>query len=163
MVFPLVFSTRSGPFEVDIKVYKDEAPVWRPKKTLHLDMMKILESTKQSGDVKFQVAREEFPARCHLLDARTPESIAKDYSSDTLIPIQDIKPSTFRSLLHFVYADDFPKFELLENEARDRICVSSLRRKFDKRGLDVDGSREMPIRRLERGENDDGSSNSASK
>jgi hypothetical protein len=252
--------------EVDIKVYKDEAPAWRPKKTLHLDMMKILESAKQSGDVKFQVGREEFSAHRHILDARAPElaAIAKDYPSDTLIPIQDIKPSTFRSLLHFVYADDFPKFELLQSEARDllnsadrfgckglkllaeaeiaswgitvdtaadliifadakncallketamdfcaanlasvrsspgwgkveesfpllkelmavlrsdkkrpapadaeerdckRMCVSSLRRKLDERGLDVDGSREMLVRRLEKGENDDGSPNNAS-
>jgi hypothetical protein len=39
-------------------------------------------------------------------------------------------------------------------EERDykRMCVSSLRRKLDERGLDVDGSRDMLIRRLEEGE-----------
>jgi hypothetical protein len=48
-----------------------------------------------------------------------------------------------------------------DSDERDckRMCVLSLRRKLDERGLDVDGSREMLICRLEEGENDDGGSN----
>jgi hypothetical protein len=40
------------------------------------------------------------------------------------------------------------------DEERDykRMCVSDLRRNLDARGLDVDGSRETLIRRLEEGE-----------
>jgi hypothetical protein len=71
--------------EVDIKGYKYEAPAWRPKKTLHLDMKKILESAKQPGDVKFHVGSEEVPAHRYILEARAIElaAIAKDYPSDS--------------------------------------------------------------------------------
>jgi hypothetical protein len=46
-------------------------------------------------------------------------------------------------------------------EDRDykRMRVSTLRRTLDGKGLDVDGSREMLINRLEEGNNDDGSDN----
>jgi speckle-type POZ protein len=259
---------RNLTIEIDIQVYMDKTPAWRPKKTMLLDLMKILESAKDSGDVKFQVGREEFSAHRPILQVRAPElaALVKGYPSDTPIPIQDIKPSVFRSLLHFVYTDDVPKPEELKNEARElldaadrfgckglklaaeaelaesgitvdtaaeiilfadgktcallkevaidffasnptsvmsssgwaklresasllaelmevlvnnnkkrsapaddsdeerdtkRMCVSSLRRKLDEKGLDVDGSREMLIRRLEEGENDVGSDNSS--
>jgi hypothetical protein len=48
-----------------------------------------------------------------------------------------------------------------ESDERDykRMRVSSLRRQLDEKGLDVDGSREMLISRLEEEENDDGSGN----
>jgi hypothetical protein len=47
------------------------------------------------------------------------------------------------------------------DEERDykRMRVSTLRRKLDEKGLDVNGSRGMTISRLEEGENDDGSGN----
>ena len=49
------------------------------------------------------------------------------------------------------------------DEERDykRMCVPALRRKLDENGLDVDGSREMLISRLEEGENEDGSDSSS--
>jgi speckle-type POZ protein len=42
-----------------------------------------------------------------------------------------------------------------------QMCVSTLRRKLEEMGLDVDGSREMLINRLQQGDNDDGSGNSS--
>jgi hypothetical protein len=36
-----------------------------------------------------------------------------------------------------------------------RMCVSTLRKTLEEKGLDVDGSRKMLIRRLEEGENDE--------
>jgi hypothetical protein len=250
--------------EVDIQVYKDESPFWGPKNELHLDMLGLLESAKESGDVKFQVGPEEFLAHRPILEVRAPElaALTKDYPSDTPIPIHDIKPSAFRSLLRFVYANDVPKPEELKNEAArelldvanrfgckglklaaeaelaasgitvdtaadmimlgdakncallkeaamgffasnptsvisspgwgkveesltlmkelmvvlagnktnsapvdsdeldyKRMCVSSLRRRLEEKGLDIDGSREVLIRRLEEGDNEDGSGN----
>jgi hypothetical protein len=248
--------------EVDIQVYRDESSllIFRPKTTLPLDMIKFLESANQSGEVKLQVGPEEFSALRGILEARAPElaALAKDYPSDTLIHIQGIKPSTFRSFLRFVYADVVPNSEDFQKEARElldvadrfgckglkllaeaelvesgitvdtaadmliladakncamlkeaaiafyaskptevmsssgwaklresadlltellevlasnkkssapanvdesvckRMRVSTLRTKLEERGLDVDGSREMLIRRLEEGENDDG-------
>jgi hypothetical protein len=110
--------------EVDIQVYKDASPSWEPKNELQLDMMKILESTDQSGDVTFQVGPEEFSAHRHILEARAPvlAALAEDCPSGTPIPIQDIKPSAFRSLLRFVYANDV---EDLPNEARELLDVAN--------------------------------------
>jgi hypothetical protein len=52
--------------EVDIQVYKDKSPSWEPTKTLHLDMIKLLESADQSGDVTFEVGPEEFSAHLNI-------------------------------------------------------------------------------------------------
>jgi hypothetical protein len=51
-------------------------------------------------------------------------TLAKNYPPDTPISIQDIKPSVFRSLLHFVYTDDVPRSEELKNEARELLHVA---------------------------------------
>jgi hypothetical protein len=235
---------------------------WEPKSELQIDMMKVLESANQSGDVTFKVGPEVFSANLNILQVRAPElaALADDCPSGTPIPIQDIKPFAFRSLLRFVYTNDI---EDLQNEARElldvadrfgckglklaaeaelvasgisvdsaanmillgdakncallkeaaidflaanttsvmsspgwanmlesaalltellevafsnknsstvvdaedrdykRMCVSSLRRTLDERGLDVDGSRETLIRLLEEGESDDGSSSAS--
>jgi hypothetical protein len=243
--------------EVDMQVYKDASPFWEPKNELQIDMMKIFESADQSGDITFLVGREEFSAHLGILEARAPElgALAKDFPSDTPIPIEGIKPSAFRSLLRFIYADDIPNRKEFRKEARDlldvanrfgckglklaaeaelvesgitvetaadmimmgdakncallkeaaidlftmhptavmsssgwvnmresaallaelmevvvasnnerddkRMSVSSLRRQLDKRGLDVDGSKEMLIRRLFEEENGDGYANIA--
>jgi hypothetical protein len=249
--------------EVDIQVYKDESPFWEPKSELNVDMIKVLKSGKHS-DVEFKIGTEEFSAHLGILEARAPvlAALTEDCPSGTPIPIQDIKPSVFRSLLRFVYANDVPKPEQLKNEARElldvadrfgckdlklvaeaelasscitvetaadlimlgdskncallkeaamdffaanatsvmsspgwvdiaesapimrelmevvfvkkkgsapadaeeerdykQMRISSLRRKLDEKGLDIDGSREMLINRLEEGDNDDGSGN----
>jgi hypothetical protein len=59
-----------------------------------------------------------------------------------------------------VLAGNKKRSAVADADERDfkRMCVSSLRRKLDERGLDVDGSREMLIRRLDEGEEDDDSS-----
>jgi speckle-type POZ protein len=250
--------------EVDIQVYVDKLHAFRPKTTLNVDMIKLLESAEQSGDVDFQVGTEIFPAHRLMLEARAPElaALAKDSSPDTPIPIQGVKPSSFRSLLRFVYGNAVPESEELLNEARElldvanrfgckglkllaeaelvessitvdtaadlilivdakncallkeaaveffaenaksvkaspgwanlresaalldelmdvvfinkkrpapayqsdeetdykRMCVSTLRRKLEEKGLDVDGSREMLISRIEQGEDSSGNS-----
>jgi hypothetical protein len=128
--------------EVDIQVYKDESPFWEPKSELNLDFMKVLESADQSGDVKFQVGTEVLSAHRPILEARAPElaAIAKDYPSDTPIPIQGIEPSAFRSLLRFVYANDAPKAEELKNEARELLDVAN---RFDCKGLKLAAEAEL--------------------
>jgi speckle-type POZ protein len=128
--------------EVDIQVYMDKASAWRPKKTLYLDMMTILESAKESGDVKFQVGPEEFSANLNILQVRAPElaALANEYPSDTPIPIEGIEPSTFRSLLHFVYTDGVPKPEELQNEARELLDVAD---RFGCKGLKLAAEAEL--------------------
>jgi speckle-type POZ protein len=256
--------------EVDIqvyvdKVYVDTLPAFRPKHTLDLDMMKLLESAKHS-DVKFQVGPEVFSAHRGVLQVRAPElaAVAEGCSTDAPIPIQGVTPSAFRSFLRFVYGNAVPESEELLNEARElldvanrfgckglkllaeaelvdsgitvdtavdlvllgdakncallkeaaidffaanptsvmsssgwgniresvtlvtelmevlvgrkkpsgpadadevdykRMCVSTLRQKLEDKGLNVDGSRDMLISRLEEVENGDGSSDSSS-
>jgi hypothetical protein len=247
--------------EVDIQVYMDKLPAFRPKTTLPLDMIQFWESAKYS-DVTFQIGTEAFSAHRGILEVRAPElaALAEDCLPDTPIRIQGVKPSAFRSLLRFVYGNAVPDSEELKSEARDlidvanrfgckglklwaeaelvesgitvdtaadliligdakncallkeaavdffaanaksvraspgwaklresaalldelmdvvfinkkipdpadqsdeetdykRMCVSTLRRKLEDRGLDVDGSREMLISRLEEGPNDAG-------
>jgi speckle-type POZ protein len=120
--------------DVDMQVHRDESLAFRPKTTLPLDMIQFLESANQSGDVKLQVGTVKFSAHLHLLKTRAPElaALANGYPSDTLIPIQGIKPSTFRSLLHFVYADDVPKPEDFQKEARELLDVAD---RFGCKGL----------------------------
>jgi hypothetical protein len=108
--------------EISLLKWRNVCLAAKGKKKMFLDLMKILED---SGDVKFQIGREEFPAHLNILQVRAPEvaALAKDYPPDTHIPIQDIQPSPSRSLLHFVYTDDVPIPEELGNEAR---CGRSL-------------------------------------
>jgi hypothetical protein len=115
--------------EVDIQVYKDESPFWEPKSELNVDFMKVLESAKHS-DVKYQVGPEEFSAHRGILEARAPvlAALVEDCPPGTPIPIHGIKPSVFRSLLQFVYANDVG----LHNEARDLLDAAN---RFDCKGL----------------------------
>jgi hypothetical protein len=252
--------------EVDIQVYMEKLAAFRPKTTLPLDMMKLLESMKHS-DVTFQVGAEKFSVHRLILEARIPElaALIEGCSPDTPIQIQGVKPSAFRSLLRFVYGNAVPDSEEVVSEARDlldvanrfgctglkllaeaelvdsgitvdtaadlmllgdakncallkeaavdffvenaksvkaspgwakilesaalldelldvvfinkkrpapadesgdegrdykRMCVSTLRRKLEDKGLDVDGSREMLISRIEQGEDTSGNSSS---
>jgi hypothetical protein len=63
--------------EVNIQVYNDKSPSWGPAKTLHLDMITLLESAKESGDVKFQVGSEVFLAHLNILQVRAPQLAEK--------------------------------------------------------------------------------------
>jgi speckle-type POZ protein len=119
--------------EVDIQVYMENFAAFRPKTTLDVDMMKLLESAKYS-DVMFQVGSEKFSAHRNILDARAPElaAVAADCSPDTPIQIQGVKPSAFRSLLRFVYGNAVPESEELLNEASDLLDVAN---RFGCKGL----------------------------
>jgi speckle-type POZ protein len=105
-------------------------------------MKTILESAKESSDVTFQVGPEEFSAHRHILEARAPAlaEVAKTFPSDTPKPIEDIKPSVFRSLLHFVYTNDIPQPEELQNEAPDLLDVALC---FDCKGLKLAAEAEL--------------------
>jgi hypothetical protein len=133
---------RNLTIEVDIQVYKDESsPFWEPKNELHLDMMKILKSAKHS-DVEFRIGTEKLSAHRLVLEARIPElaALAEDCPSGTPVPIQDITPSAFRSLLRFVYANDVPKPEQLRNEARELLDVAN---RFGCKGLKLAAEAEL--------------------
>jgi hypothetical protein len=58
--------------ELDIQVYVDKLPAFRPKTTLNVDMMNLLESAKQSGDVEFQVGAKKFSAHRLILETSAP-------------------------------------------------------------------------------------------
>jgi hypothetical protein len=125
--------------DVDMQVYKDESPFWEPKSELNVDFMKILESANQSGDVTFQVGTAVFSTHRLVLEARAPvlAALAEDCPSGIPIPIQDIKPSAFRSLLRFVYANDVEDFH---DEARDLLDVAN---RFGCKGLKLAAEAEL--------------------
>jgi hypothetical protein len=112
--------------EVDIQLYVVKLPAFRPKATLDVDMIKLLESAKYS-DVMFQVGTEKFSAHRNILDARAPElaAVTVGCSPDTPIHIQGVKPSAFRSLLRFVYGNAVPESEELLNEASELLDVAN--------------------------------------
>jgi speckle-type POZ protein len=125
--------------EVDIQVYKDASPFWEPKSELNVDMMKVLESAKESGDVTFQVGPQEFSAHRGILEVRAPvlAALTEDCPSNTPIQIQGVKPSVFRSLLRFVYANEV---EDLRNEARQLLDVAD---RFGCKGLKLVAEAEL--------------------
>jgi speckle-type POZ protein len=129
--------------EVDIQVYKDASPFWEPKSELNLDMLGLLELANHTGDVKFEVGGETFSAHLNILQVRAPQlaetALAEEGARDTDTPIhiQGIKPSAFRSLLRFVYANDV---ENLSSEARELLDVAN---RFGCKGLKLAAEAEL--------------------
>jgi speckle-type POZ protein len=113
--------------EVDIQVYMETLPIFRPEITLNTQMMKLLESSKHS-DIKFQVGTEEFPAHRLVLAVRAPilgeAALVEGCLLDTPIPIQGVESSIFRLFLSYVYADEVPESEDFLKVARQLLDVA---------------------------------------
>ena len=96
-------------------------------------------------DVTFMVSGEAFPAHRAVLAGRSPVFEAELYGSSSTtetdahtVTVRDMRPVTFRALLHFIYTDSLPAMshlgmdemrELLQHllAAADRYATDRLK------------------------------------
>jgi len=128
----LLTSSRGGP---EIRV---------PGRDLHLHIGELLVS-QEGADVTFDVDGEAFAAHRIILAARSPVFEAELYGSSSTtetdahtVTVRDMRPDTFRALLHFIYTDSLPAMshlgmdemrELLQHllAAADRYATDRLK------------------------------------
>jgi speckle-type POZ protein len=97
---------------MDIKVYLDPSDIviWTPRrKTLHTDLLKILESGEGS-DITFRVGDEAIQGHKTLLSAGATAlaQLVEGVSNGHELSIDGVEPSTFRAFLHFLYSNTLP-------------------------------------------------------
>lgn len=116
-----------------------------PGGNLHLHIGELLVS-KEGADVTFGVDGEAFAAHRIILAARSPVFEAELYSSTCTaettdartVVVGDMRPDTFRALLHFIYTDSLPAMshmgmdetrELVQHllAAADRYAIDRLK------------------------------------
>ncbi|KAF8662690.1 hypothetical protein HU200_056294 [Digitaria exilis] len=138
--------------------FKKMSELKHPSSTLSLHLGNLLESG-EGADVKFKVKGEVISAHKVVVAAQSPVFKAQLYGpmsnkKKTIIAIEDMEPSVFKSLLHFIYKDSLPSVEDLDDgdeievvkhllEAADRygvermkvICESILGKRVDIEGV----------------------------
>ncbi|RLN03492.1 BTB/POZ and MATH domain-containing protein 1-like [Panicum miliaceum] len=102
-----------------VTVARDDEPLDVPPSDIGRHLGALLDSADGS-DVSFIVDGEEFPAHRVVLAARSPVFKAQllGNMADAKIPsisLHDITPTTFKTMLRFIYTDD-----LLEDEDEDK-------------------------------------------
>nr|CAB3480434.1 unnamed protein product [Digitaria exilis] len=80
----------------------------------------IIGDSIQGADVKFKVKGEVISAHKVVVAAQSPVFKAQLYGpmsnkKKTIIAIEDMEPSVFKSLLHFIYKDSLPSVEDLDD------------------------------------------------
>lgn len=131
--------------EVDIQVMQEEGLTWKPasSRTLCSDMLKILDSANEdeensTADVVFIVGKgrktkkrsgaERFYAHSSILSVRAPmlATLAEEHHDESKpIPIEDMEPDMFRSLLRYVYGGELPDEKELALDACTFIEVAN--------------------------------------
>jgi speckle-type POZ protein len=104
-----------------------------PPTDLHQHLGNLLDSM-DGADVTFHVGGEKFLAHSILLAARSSVFKADLLGSmkektGSPIEINDMKADVFKSLLHFIYTDSLPVFELTGNQGearRDMVMAGHL-------------------------------------
>lgn len=109
--------------EVDIHVYMETSQPLLPRSTLSRNYLKMLESGKRT-DVTFVVEDEKVNVHYCVLAVHSP--ILAELAEDTEaagkdIVIENISAPIFHAMLRFVYAEEHPPDELLEQSARDLL------------------------------------------
>jgi hypothetical protein len=85
-----------------------------PLSYLSDDLGELLE-TREGSDVSFKVKDEVFPAHKNILAVRSPVFRAEFYGpmrdEQNLRIVEDMQPTVFKGLLHFIYTDSFPAMD----------------------------------------------------
>ncbi|XP_073159525.1 BTB/POZ and MATH domain-containing protein 3 isoform X2 [Henckelia pumila] len=105
---------------------------------------KYLLDTELSCDVVFQVGDETFKAHKLILAARSPVFRAQFFGhignpNSDRVELEDIEPSIFKALLHFIYSDSLPNFhEIIDSTSVSTyaIMMQHLLAAADRFGLD---------------------------
>ncbi|CAN6229628.1 unnamed protein product [Urochloa humidicola] len=93
-------------------VIEDVSAIVVPQSNLLQDFANMLKD-RESADVTFSVGGQLFPAHRCVLAARSPVFRAELFGpmkekSERNIKIDDMEPSIFEALLHFIYTDSLP-------------------------------------------------------
>ena len=116
----------------------DKPPTWTPTNTISSDMLKLLDTAgsdnadvsfvaeldvktaEQSGKSGKPTVSRIFYAHRNILSVRCPTlaALAEDCSPGTPIPIEDVDPDMFRTLLRFIYGGEVPSTDVLNSEGR---------------------------------------------
>ncbi|XP_037489273.1 BTB/POZ and MATH domain-containing protein 2-like [Triticum dicoccoides] len=119
--------------ECDLTVIKEPlvattaitAEVQIPPSDLAENFEKLLEVAEEA-DVTFEVEGEIFPAHKIVLAARSPVFKAELYGlmrgkCGQNITIEDMEPTVFKALLHFIYTDLLPSMGKLDDEEKKEM------------------------------------------
>ncbi|KAI3423204.1 uncharacterized protein J3R85_011161 [Psidium guajava] len=114
-----------------------------PPSTIGQDFGKLLDSGK-GADVSFEVDGEVFPAHKLVLAARSPVFRAQLYGpmkdqNTKHIRVEDMEPSVFKALLHFIYFDSLPDLQELtglDSKWASTLMSQHLLAAADRYGLD---------------------------
>lgn len=100
------------------------ADVAAPSPNLHRQLGELLKSQK-GADVRFVVSGESFLAHRNILAARSPVLMAEFFgklkensSAPQCVEIEDMEPSVFEALLHYIYTDTLPQVRRARSAAR---------------------------------------------
>ncbi|KAL6662104.1 hypothetical protein ACP70R_001488 [Stipagrostis hirtigluma subsp. patula] len=110
-----------------------------PSSNLSVNLGKLLES-EEGADVTFMVKGEVFRAHKILLAVGSPVFKAELFGpmrdkENKTITIEDMEPTIFKKLLHFIYTDSLPAMDDLDRDESDEI-VKHLLVAADRYGVD---------------------------
>lgn len=97
--------------EADIQVWIDAPQTYTPRKRLRFNMEELLESGTE-GDTCFTVGAKRFVVYKGLIARCAPvlgEMADSQQPPGRKIPINDVEPAIFETLLRFIYTDEPPK------------------------------------------------------
>ncbi|XP_030516639.2 BTB/POZ and MATH domain-containing protein 2-like [Rhodamnia argentea] len=114
-----------------------------PPSSIGQEFGKLLDSGK-GADVSFDVDGEVFPAHKLVLAARSPVFRAQLYGpmkdqNTKRIRVEDMEPSVFKALLHFIYFDSLPDLQELtglDSKWASTLMSQHLLAAADRYGLD---------------------------
>uniref|UniRef100_A0ACD5Y5V8 Uncharacterized protein n=1 Tax=Avena sativa TaxID=4498 RepID=A0ACD5Y5V8_AVESA len=97
-----------------------ETTVQAPSSNLHLQLGELLQS-EAGADVVFVVSGESFAAHKLILAARSPVFMAQFLGqmmekSSQRVEVKDMEAAVFKALLHFVYTDTVPEFDVQHDD-----------------------------------------------
>lgn len=105
--------------------------------------LKHLLDAQLGCDIVFQVGMESFKAHKLVLAARSPVFRAQFFGlvgnpNTNNLELEDVEPSIFKALLHFIYSDELPDFhEIIDpTTASSAIMMQHLLAAADRFGLD---------------------------
>lgn len=127
----------SGPdliVDATIQLCSSPDPIWLPQSSYKSNMVQLLESAEETGDVKFKVYlhighgvfHKEFYAHLQILQAQLPALAALAENTDSLpVLISGIDPAAFEHILRFAYGKEEPDWTGMTMQSLMCLVVAS--------------------------------------